>query len=344
MSEPPRQQRVAANEDPQAGAPTRMSTSGSTHGVVPPPGIDLAANWQTADRDVNAARAICDRIDSVEQTLSEVRGILERRMRRHSRPNRREARKTITETLITFVDFLYAVVFGLILADTSTSILQNDRLPIWPTKAMRLLLVLAMFYGLLWDWLHGRLLTKRNHYRRYGRFFLEILIAFSGYGAAIESVRSSVFCLFYISLVLLFGAVWAWTALYEFRINHDTKGFKSILRVLVKQRDVKDIADGQELRAIVWMQVLFATVGLLAWALRVGDDITMSSMETGLVVIVGWLFILCYELCLPRVAGIAGGPGVPFVSKKSVRRLRAALISVVPERIRTIALRDRFLE
>jgi hypothetical protein len=94
--------------------------------------------------------------------------------------------------LLGFVDFLYAVLFGVILQQTFIDVLLVTTIP-RPEKLVRILLVVGVFYFLLGDWIQGRLLTLRNPYHSYKRFFVEIMIAFAGYGAAIEALRADIF-------------------------------------------------------------------------------------------------------------------------------------------------------
>jgi len=64
--------------------------------------------------------------------------------------------------LLTFIDILYAVVYGLILVQTYDQVIM----PAEPLgeKANNVLLVIGVFYFLTWDWLHARRLTLKNPY------------------------------------------------------------------------------------------------------------------------------------------------------------------------------------
>jgi hypothetical protein len=106
-----------------------------------------------------------------------------------------------TETLISFIDFLYAVVFGLILEKTFEEFLISNGAAT-PNEFTAMALVVGVFYILCWDWLHGPLLTLNNPYRRYRRFFIEVAIAFAGYGAAYNATLMRCEFLFYIAVIL----------------------------------------------------------------------------------------------------------------------------------------------
>lgn len=122
--------------------------------------------------------------------------------------------------LLAFIDFLYAVVFALVLAETFTQVILPAEKVILE-KATNLILVIGVFYFLSWDWLHARRLTLKNAYTSYRRFFIEVVIAFSAYGAALEAVRMEVTFLIYIFVGLFLGAIWAHTTLQEYPKSED---------------------------------------------------------------------------------------------------------------------------
>lgn len=70
--------------------------------------------------------------------------------------------------LLGFVDFLYAVLFGVILQQVYSDVLIAENLQRLE-KLVRVLLVVGVFYFLLGDWIQGRILTLRNPYRGYKR-------------------------------------------------------------------------------------------------------------------------------------------------------------------------------
>ena len=153
----------------------------------------------------------------------------------------------------------------------------------------------------MWDWLHGRLLTLKNPYKYYRRFFIELVVAFCGYGAALQVTKGSVLFLVYIILILLLGAVWAhWTI-----------------------REYPDSADKVELEHIRLYQPFQVIIGLVSaayWYFFVGQKLTVLSACAFL--IFEWLFVLQYEFLLERPSGITAGPGVPFMNKRRIDKFR----------------------
>lgn len=205
--------------------------------------------------------------------------------------------------LLGFVDFLYAVLFGVILQQVYSDVLLAEGLR-RPEKLVRILLVVGVFYFLLGDWIQGRLLTLRNPYRGYRRFFVEVIIAFAGYGAAIEALRADISFVLYITLVLYLGSYWS----------------------LCTIREVTDQRDERELRIVMIVQPLTAFVGLSAWFLWyrfVGYPISLGGMVV--LYFIGFFYDLSYELLASTREGLEGGPGVPFLSRERVSQLRRLL-------------------
>ena len=216
-------------------------------------------------------------------------------------PNVEEER--IQGFLLGFVDFLYAVLFGVILQQVFTDVLLAEGLQRLE-KLVRILLVVGVFYFLLGDWIQGRLLTLRNPYRSYRRFFVEVAIAFAGYGAAIEALRADISFVLYVTFVMSLGSYWSYSTLFE----------------------ITDEQDRRELRTVMVVQPLTAFVGLSVWLLWyrfVGFPISLGGMIV--LYIVGFLYDLSYELFAPSREGLAGGPGVPFLSRERVNNLRSML-------------------
>src|SRR3989344_9185186 len=211
----------------------------------------------------------------------------------------------INDALLAFVDFLYAVVFGLIVAKLFDDILLE---PVaLADKVKSSLLVLGVFYFLIWDWLHGRMLTLRNPFPSFRRFFIEAIIAFCGYGAATRALEGKVAFLFYVMLILLLGALWAWFTIREYPASDER----------------------QELVLIIALQPLNAVlVGAcwIAWERLMGP--TVSRVLTIALIELGWLAIFFYELALRRRTGIQAGPGVPFVTFQQLDRIRALLLRI----------------
>lgn len=211
----------------------------------------------------------------------------------------------INDALLAFVDFFYAVVFGLIIA----KIFDNILLPEvhLADKVKSPLLVLGVFYLLLWDWLHGRMLTLRNPYPSFRRFFIEVIIACCGYGAAARALEGRVAFLFYVMLILLLGVLWAWLTMKEYPASDDRR----------------------ELVLIITLQPLIALfVGgyWISWERLMGP--TVGTVLTCVLIELGWFAILFYELAIRRKLGIQAGPGVPFVSFQQLERIRAGLLRI----------------
>lgn len=210
----------------------------------------------------------------------------------------------ITDTLLSFIDFLYAVVFGLVLAETFENVIEKEE-KTFLDKSGNILLLIGVFYFLAWDWLHGRLLTIRNPYRRYRRFFIEALIAFCGYGAALDAIGMKVSFLVYIALILLLGALWA--------------------RFTSKEHPAS--VDEKELRVIaVWQSVMTGvTISVyIVWRHAVGEKLILQ--QAMLFVLVGWFFVFIYEAFILRPAGVGAGPGVPFINKQRMDGVRELVL------------------
>lgn len=205
----------------------------------------------------------------------------------------------VRDALLAFVDFLYAVVFGIIVAQLLDQVLTANESVL--EKGGRIFLVIGVFYFLTWDWLHGRLLTLKNPYKGYRRFFLEIIIAFAGYGAARAAILGEITLLYYTGIILVLGAWWARMTISEYPNSDDI----------------------QELRFIQWYQ-LTAFVGQLLvtiiWYRSLGP--TLAWWGAMLLNFFGMAFVFVYELRIERVPGILGGPGVPFVSRQVMTRIR----------------------
>ena len=216
-------------------------------------------------------------------------------------PSKRiETEKKVAESLLIFIGFLYVVVFGLIIAGIFRDVLMPEDKP-FSEKAVAILMVLAAFYFLVWDWLHGRLLTLKNHYSRYSRFFLEALIAACAYGVAFAALRGSIFILQFIALVLLLGSAWATITLREYPKSRD-------------KRELKVIQEDQLYWGIV-------SEGFFIFCyFAVGTEINIVIAIT--IVVFGWLFVFFYERQIKRQKGLLGGPGVPFLKREIMEKIR----------------------
>jgi len=219
-----------------------------------------------------------------------------------------EFEERMRSALLSFVDFLYAVVFALVLAETFTRVI----LPVEKTileKTSNLILVIGVFYFLSWDWLHARRLTLKNPYTSYRRFFIEVVISFSAYGAALEAVRMEVTFLIYIFVGLLLGAIWARSTLQEYPQSEDAYELRFIQRYQTRY-------------TFVGVSALFLWYYLISAIIRLQESIAF--------VLFGIIFVFWYDLRVDRPAGIMGGPRVPFINKNRVDRIRTTLSRYFP--------------
>ena len=218
----------------------------------------------------------------------------------------------ISDALLVFIDFLYAVVFGFVLVEVYSQVINSEILN-YVQKASALFLIVGVFYFLVWDWLHGRLLTLRNPYSRYRRFFLEAVIAFAGYGAATSAFQRDVSFLVYVSIIFLLGAFWAQAT----------------------RKEYPESGDRDELMIIQYVQPMEGLIIFIIFQTRVIylDYDPLYLLEVLSLVFFGWSFVLVYELDLlerRRYTGIMRGPGVPFISFRNLERFRKFLLKFVP--------------
>jgi hypothetical protein len=212
--------------------------------------------------------------------------------------------KDIQEQLLTFLDFIYAIVFALAVEKTFTSLFTQFTKTSWIPALITLILAGTLFYFLAWDWILGRLLTMKNPYRGYDRFLLEILIAVSSYGAALSVVGGKVHYLVYLGIILMLGAFWAKRT----------------------QKELKYLKDDQELCITQSLQFPCAMACFLCFLHRL--TFFDGRATTGLMacsVLAIWCFLLAYELAVPRCAGLAGGVSIPFIPRSRLRNTRRRL-------------------
>jgi len=212
----------------------------------------------------------------------------------------KEQEERITNALLAFVDFLYAVVFGLVLSQTFTDVILEPNKTVLE-KVINVLLVIGVFYFLSWDWLHGRRLTVKNPYKGYGRFFIKVFIAFLAYGAALGAIEFQAFFWTCLTLILLFGSLWAKMTIKEYPESED----KYELMVILIYQTVFAIVGG--VGSFVWYNYVKRVAGLL---------------EVIMFMLFGFVFLLYYDIWIERPEGVMGGPGVPFVSKKIIAKIR----------------------
>jgi hypothetical protein len=210
----------------------------------------------------------------------------------------------IHQALFSFVDFIYAVVFALIIQQSFDEIINKDGLALSDILP-RLLLLMAVFYFLAWDWILGRILTLRNPYQSYSRFFFEVLIATCAYGTASAAIKGKSVFLLYFAAVFCLGGMWA----------------KRTERQVSCVRDQKELCVIQSLQ---WVGACITAAFYFQWKKTVPDGVswTLAIIETLNI----WCFILVYEMMVPRYRGISAGPGVPFLARPNVRRIRRRLL------------------
>lgn len=207
----------------------------------------------------------------------------------------------VRKASLTFVDFFDAVIIGIVLLQVFEKILIPD-LPLLD-KVNRLALTSGVFYLLMWDWLHTRLLTLKNPLYRYRRFFMDVISSFFGYGAALRAVNAKLSLLVYIALILILGAWWANCALFENPQSEDRK----------------------ELEYTQILQLFAAIVLLYSFIFEsyVRKKEVISIGWSAFWLFMGWVFVFAYELFLTRSQGVMGGPGIPFLNRKQVAFLKS---------------------
>jgi len=216
--------------------------------------------------------------------------------------NRQELEEKVQNAMMIFTDFLYVIVFGLILQKIYEDVLDNPFGGIGHPE--RLLLLVGIFYFLAWDWIHGRLLTLKNPYKGYWRFFIELLIAACGFGAAHEAVEGRTSFLFYILLILGLGTWWA----------------KITLREHPSSADERELTFIQEYQQKIIVLLIFFFIPVIFQA-----QVITNWLHSLFIIVYGILFVFFYELEVERDQGVLGGPGVPFISRQTMRRIRRHL-------------------
>lgn len=204
----------------------------------------------------------------------------------------------IQDSLLAFVDFLYAVVFGLILAQTYDLIILVDTSIL--DKCSKLLLATSVFYFLCQEWLHARNLTLRNPYTRFRRFYLEVTIAFVAYGAAISAVKIQPSFALYIFSGMLFGALWVFLTLQEYPKSQDRR----------------------ELIIVGIYETSTAVIGLVAfvlWYRYISKTIRLQESLTFIIFV--FIFTLGHDILLPQPLGLIGGPRTLLIPRKTVDKI-----------------------
>jgi len=212
----------------------------------------------------------------------------------------------IQDSLLAFVDFFYAVVFGLILAQTFDEIILKDVDPKTlkeisvVDKCSNLLLVSGVFYFLCQDWLHARNFTLRNPYTRYRRFYLEVIIAFVAYGAAISAVKIQASFFFYIFFGMLLGTLWIFLTLKEHPKSKDRR----------------------ELIIVGIYETLVAVCGLIAYILwYIFSNKVIGLGESLAFIFFSFFFTIGHDILLPQPIGLMGGPRTLLIPRKIVDKI-----------------------
>lgn len=217
--------------------------------------------------------------------------------------------------LVAFVDFIYAVVFTILVQQTFDRVINEASLS-WSEKALRLLIVVAVFYFLAWDWIVGRILTLRHPYESYSRFFFEVLIAAFAYGTANAAVEGKVSLLVCFAFLLLAGMFWAMRT--ERQVER------------TDQWEVHSKRDAQELCMIQSLHFSGAVVALIFYCWWESQVNSKATWTFGVIIVFAlWCFVFAYELMVPRQKGIIAGPGVPFVGRSNLRKLRRLIFELI---------------
>jgi hypothetical protein len=144
-------------------------------------------------------------------------------------------------------------------------------------------------------------------------FFLEAIIAFAGYGAALAALQRDAFFLVYIVSILVFGAIWAQAARKEYPGTEDLDELKLI--------QSHQLIEGFVIFGIFWTRFNYR------------GDVQLNILEVALLLFWGWTFVLVYELDLfgkRLYTGVMRGPGVPFISFINLEKIRMFLLRFIP--------------
>lgn len=220
-----------------------------------------------------------------------------------SRSEIEDLTKQTQEALVTFIDFIYAVTFGFIVGQAYDTIINVDG-PITEQSVMRLLLSATCFWLFAWDWIIGRVITIRCPYSGYTRVFCEIAIAACAYGTASAVFRGNTIFLLHISLIFLFGAIWA-------------------MRTEPRASD-GDVRELRIMRATHFASSAMLFLFYLAWR---GRPLTWSKAMQ-VMVIVGFLTFI-YEILVDRPKGIIGGPSFPFLVRSRARFVKRIVRRII---------------
>jgi hypothetical protein len=202
----------------------------------------------------------------------------------------------VNQALVTFIDFIYAVVFGLIVAQAYDTIINDGGL-LSDNNGAKLLLLLGFSYFFSWDWILGRILTLRNPYHNYTRVFCEILVAACAYGTVSAILKGKLTFLLHFALLLFSGAIWA------------------------QRTEARAVPrDAPELCTIQVSQYFGTALFILLYF--VWPEKTITWALAIYIVTILLVLVLVYEMWVPRPKGILGGPGMPFLARSDMRWIK----------------------
>ncbi|MFI5398318.1 MAG: hypothetical protein ACHQ9S_22505 [Candidatus Binatia bacterium] len=213
--------------------------------------------------------------------------------------------KPYTPSLLTFLDFVYVVVFGDFLHAIFDRIYSSEHpsvssiFPLHLPHTHAFLLSAVVFWFVASDWLHARALTHedRNPYRSYRRFFLDLLIAFLSYFALRLSIERNVDTAVFVALMLTGGVLWARVCLSDYPTGPD----RAALRLIAYTHGCTVGA-----LVVVW--------GILTVVTYSGSDVLQPQWLLGSFLSVIILFLYIEDLL--RVAFLPAGhwvgPSAPF--------------------------------
>jgi hypothetical protein len=215
-----------------------------------------------------------------------------------------EIKAELNQALICFADFIYALVFGLVVIQLFDELCNGYE---WITfeRLLRLFTLLTLSYYLVWDWILGRILTLRNSYVGYTPFYCEVLIACFGYGSINAASKGNVLFIPLFGFVLVLGGIWA----------------RRMEEAHATSRDVKEFCTIQITHFTAAILTLLISV---LWHCYLDD--AFSARLVFCIFALIWFLIFSYEMMVPRPRGsILGGPGVPFIARSRIRKLKRSI-------------------
>jgi hypothetical protein len=119
--------------------------------------------------------------------------------------------------LLRFIDYLYAVIFGLVVRALYEEIVSPGCLFYFNEcgafDISRTITSFILFFGAFWfvvvDWLDSRGLNEKYAHRTFRRFFIDVGIAFLSYGVFLFALKRQVYVLLFMAGIHVLGAWWA---------------------------------------------------------------------------------------------------------------------------------------